>query len=252
VTASPTGDGHDAGGEDTDYVPPDDGAVPADAWRLLNHMLTDTRRERMLQVAAGRTRRFRLVLQDIHNPHNVSAGIRSADAFGIQDVDVVTMKEKFRPSTVARGVAGWLTVRRWQSAAACATALKAEGYLLAAGLPTQSSRPLSELPVDRPLAVVFGNEHDGIHPDWRAHLDLPFTIPMVGMVESLNISVSAAITLFDLTQRAQKDAAARAGYFLPESEREALLSRWTCRQLRAWPEILSRIRSGAPGGTKGL
>jgi tRNA (guanosine-2'-O-)-methyltransferase len=203
--------------------------------------LTEARRDRMRRAAAARTRRIRLVIQDVHQPHNVSACMRSADAFGVQDVDVVIMDARFRPSTAAKGVHDWLTIRRHRQLAPCIESLKVGGYLLAAGVPSEAATPLYELPVDRPIAVVFGNEHAGIHPDWQPHIDLPFTIPMVGMVESLNISVSAAITLAHLT-RAARAALSDDVYLLTEKEREALLCEWVCKQLRSYDERLRRLR----------
>lgn len=206
-------------------------------------MLTDKRRERMLAVAAGRTRRVRLVVQDIHDPHNVSACLRSADAFGVQDCDVVTLKESFRASTVARGVAYWLTVHRHHAIATCAAQLRAEGYKIFAGVPLPGAKPLHELPVDEKIAVVFGNEHAGIDPAWHGFVDQPFTIPMAGMVESLNISVCAAITLQHLTHRA-REALPPAAYHLPDPEQKRLLNAWVCRQITSWPEVLGRLRLG--------
>jgi tRNA (guanosine-2'-O-)-methyltransferase len=205
---------------------------PDDAWELLSPTLTDTRKQRLLQVAAGRTRRIRLVIQDVHQPHNISACMRSAEALGVQDVDVVTMDSRFRPSTAARGVEDWLTIRRHRDVATCVKSLRASGYKIAAGIPQKNALPLHELPVDQPIAVLFGNEHAGLHPDWSSHVDLPFTIPMAGMVESLNISVSAAITLQHLTYAARNQLAPKC-YYLSAKDQQELLGEWVCRQRRS-------------------
>jgi tRNA (guanosine-2'-O-)-methyltransferase len=231
----------------TDHKAFDDDGVPLttdsapDAWRLLAPRLTDTRRRKMEQAAAARTRRIRLVVQDVHNPHNVSACLRSADAFGVQDVDVVTLKEKFRASTVARGVTGWLTVRRHVTVPECVAELRKDGYFIVAGVPRPDAVSLYDLPVDKKLAVVFGNEHEGISKEWLEHVDHPFTIPMVGLVESLNISVCAAITLSHLTRAAR--LALPGPYHLPDAEREALLNEWICRQIPSWQAELARLRA---------
>ena len=215
---------------------------PGDAWALLSSMMTETRRNRMLSASHERTRFLRLVIQDIHNPHNVAACMRSAEAFGVQDVDVVTVKaSKYRSSNAARGVANWLTVRKHASVESCAQNLKADGYVLAAGVPKPGATPLHELPLDRPIAVIFGNEHAGIDLGWHEHIDLPFTIPMVGMVESLNISVCAAITLHHLTLAA-KARVDHAQYYLPEDLRRALLDDWACRHVANWESVLERLR----------
>lgn len=214
---------------------------PADAWRLLSPRLSDARRERMLAVASQRTSFLRLVIQDIHDPHNVSACLRSADAFGILDCDVVDQGERFRTSTVARGTGGWLRMKRWESIATCAASLKEQGYRVVAGFPDAAAVPLAALPLDKPLAVVFGNEHAGVSPEWLPHIDTKFTIPMVGMVESLNISVSAAVTLFTLRQRAQANVAA-ANFYLSAAAREELLCEWICRQVATHEAELVRLR----------
>ncbi len=218
---------------------------PEDAWRLMQAMLTDQRRDRMLHAAENRTRFVRLVVQDVHDPHNVSACLRSAEAFGVQDVDVVTLQETFRASTVARGVNHWLTVRKHKAIEDCAQALRADGFRIVAGVPKAGAKALDELPLDRPIAVVFGNERDGIDPAWHTHIDEPFTIPMVGMVESLNISVSAAIAVHQLTKSARAKVPP-ARYFLKEDERNALLCSWICRQIPAWPEVCARLRAVTP------
>jgi len=204
-------------------------------------MLTEARRERFLKVVSQRTRHIRLVIQDIHEPHNVSACLRSAEAFGVQDCDVVTMKEKFKPSGVARGVNAWLNIQRYVEIASCVKNLRENGFKIVAGVPIQSACPLDDLPVHDKIAVVFGNEHDGIAKEWLDHVDFPFTIPMVGQVESLNISVSAAITLHSLTMRARKHVP-QSSYVITPAEQKKILNEWVCHQFRSWPLLLERLR----------
>lgn len=208
-----------------------DQAPPGRIWKDLVPRLTSTRAERLEGAASRRTNHIRLVIQDVHHPHNVSACLRSAEAFGVLNVHVVTMRESFSPSTVARGVTSWLRVHRHVSVADCAAALKSMGYCIALGVPPHSATfTLPEVPVDIPLAIVFGNEKEGVSPEWREHANLLFTIPMEGLVESLNISVSAAVTLFQLTQRAKKTVEPNA-YFLPETDRLTLLDEWAKEHL---------------------
>ncbi len=215
---------------------------PVDAWDLMNPMLTESRRSRMLQVVNGRTQHVRLVIQDVHDPHNISACLRSADAFGIQHCHVVTLRQSFRASNVARGVDTWLTVHRHHTVEDCVAALRAEGFKLYAGVPAPTAVPLHKLPVDDKIAVVFGNEHAGIDSAWLPHMDHLFTIPMFGMVESLNISVGAAITMQHLTHRS-REVLPTETFHLPESERQGLLNHWICDQLQAWPKMLPRLRA---------
>jgi len=217
------------------------GAFPKDAWELLSPRLTAARRGRILAAAAQRTNHVRLVIQDVHNPHNVSACMRSAEAFGVLNVDVVTMQAKFKVSTVAKGVSNWLRIERHMTAEGCAAALKAAGYRLAGGMPAPHSLALTDIPIDRPVAVLFGNENAGLSPDWLPYLDYQFTIPMRGLVESLNISVAAAVTLFSLTGRAG-EAMGRAAT-LSEAEQTELLNEWICNQTPAYALELERLRN---------
>lgn len=220
--------------------------IPHDAWEILSPYMTETRKHRMLAATAKRTRYVRLVIQDIHNPHNVAACMRSAEAFGVQNVDIVTLRpSKFRPSNASRGVAHWLTVKKHESVKECADALRKAGYLLAAGIPKPHASSLYDLPLDQPIAVIFGNEHDGIDLGWHQEIDLPFTIPMVGMVESLNISVCAAVTLAQLTHAARLQVPEHV-FHLSEPEKKALLNDWVCRHVAQWQDIIQRHRAGPP------
>jgi tRNA (guanosine-2'-O-)-methyltransferase len=187
--------------------------------------LTPQRQARLSAAADQRTNYLRLIIQDIHNPHNVSACLRTAEAFGILNVDVVNLHEKFRVSSVARGVESWLNIRKWLSIEECVKDLKQHGYKLAAGFPAQNSLPLSEVPLSSPIAVIFGNEHDGVDEDWLPHIDYKFTIPMRGLVESLNISVSCGISLYEFTRRAKLEVPSST-YLLSTLEKAQLLEKW--------------------------
>ena len=215
--------------------------TPSDAWNLLSSMITSERRDKMSQVVENRTGHIRLIVQDIHNPHNVSACLRSADAFGVQFIDVVTLKKSYKASSVTKGSRHWLTIQNHQSVEECVASLKKAGYLIAAGMPPHSgSVSLSELPISKPVAVLFGNEHEGVHESWKPHINIHFSIPMFGMVESLNISVSAAVTLQRLTERARASESEK--YQLTVSQKEALLNEWIFRQFKRNEKILSRLR----------
>jgi tRNA (guanosine-2'-O-)-methyltransferase len=197
----------------------------------------------MAATVTKRTRRIKLVIQDIHNPHNISACLRTAEAFGIQDVDIVSHKEKYRPSGPAKGVGGWLTLRAVQGIAESVRLLRAEGFRIATAMPSPSGITLADLPVDKPIAIVFGNEHLGVDFSWQQHADYSFTVPMLGVVESLNISVAAGISLYTLRQKLDLTQPPEV-VALPKEEQAYLLSQWICRQFRNWPEQLRRLKGG--------
>ncbi len=213
---------------------------PADAWDILHKQLTEKRQEKLLSRSQQRTSHIRLVLQDIHHPHNVSACLRSAEAFGIQKVDIISDKKSFRPTTVAKGVSSWLDITVHYQISDYAKSIKEKGYKLYAGMPSDTSQPLEKVDVDQPLAILFGNEKHGVYDEWLPHLDGMFTIPMSGFVESLNISVSAAITLHYLTNKAKDQL--RENYFLSNCERAKVLNQWSCQNLPSWETMYRALK----------
>lgn len=219
--------------------------LPPDLWEVLRARFSPARQQRILDVVGKRTAHVRLVLQDVHLPHNISACLRSAEAFGVSHCDIVRIKpSRFKPSGAARGVESWLQVQAYSSIPECAAVLKASGYHIVAAIPRQEAVVLEAVPIDKPLAVLFGNEHAGVDPQWNEYIDGYFTIPMCGMVESLNISVSAAVSLFSLTQRMQAELP-RETYYLSQVQQQALLGEWVSRQLpRSWEMEYDRYKRG--------
>jgi len=205
--------------------------IPEDSWDVLSEILTPNRRDRLSAAVQKRTKHVRLILQDVHNPHNISACLRSAEAFGIQHIDIVTLNEPFRASTSARGVADWLTISKWKSIEECAVAVKSEGYLIAAGMPAPESVSLHDLSLENPMAILFGNEHAGVSEDWGQFVDIYFTIPMMGLVESMNISVCAAITMHHLVYKL--NAIKHPSQFINPSDQKKLLGAWARKTLTA-------------------
>jgi tRNA (guanosine-2'-O-)-methyltransferase len=182
------------------------------AWSLLSQKLTPERRARIEKVVERRTPHIRLVIQDVHDPHNVSACLRSAEAFGVYQVDIVTVLKKFKPSTVARGTVKWLDIHYWASIEDCAQNLKNLGYRILTADPGEHLESIWDLSVQQKIAVVLGNEHSGTHADWKKYVDGSFTIPIAGMVESLNISVAAALSLNILVERSRQSVPAPSFY----------------------------------------
>jgi len=158
-------------------------------------MVTPERLKRIDEVVRGRTDSLVLVLDRIADPHNSSAVLRSADAFGVQTVHVIVGTQGFRASRgVSKGTHRWLDVVRYESAEACARRLKLDGYAIYVAAMGSEIRPEDLRDMPR-LAVVFGNEHRGVSAAMQGLADGTFAIPMRGFVESLNVSVAAAITM---------------------------------------------------------
>ncbi len=174
---------------------------PADVViEALSPVVTSERLRRIDEVVQNRTDELVLVLDCIADPHNSSAVLRSADAFGVQTVHVIVGERGFRASRgVSKGTHRWLDVVRYRSAEACVRRLKDDGYAVYVAAMGADIAPEDLHDAPR-LAVVFGNEHSGVSPEMRSLADGTFAIPMRGFVESLNISVAAAITIQTLAR----------------------------------------------------
>ncbi len=189
------------------------------------HLLTPERRQRMLDVLRQRTRHIVVGMEAVDDGHNQAAILRSADAFGVQEIAVVTGRGGFEPSErVTQGTHKWLTIHRYEDIRQAIESLRGRGYRIWASRLDKRAVPLPEVDVSRPAAFFFGNEHEGLSEEAVALADETFVIPMVGFAQSLNVSVAAAITLFHTTQRARHELG--ASYFLTREEQSQLLRHW--------------------------
>ena len=203
---------------------------------------TDTRRRRMQAVLEGRTRRVCLVLEDIFQPHNAAACFRTCEAFGVQDVHfIINRNDVFRgkyASGVAMGSDKWLTKTRWgvkkydwkapetspyEATSECLHALKEKGYRIVATTLREDSVPPESIPLDKPIALLIGSEERGLSDTAHRLADMAVQIPMQGFVQSLNLSVCAALLLRAITLNLRE----RAGHIgLSEEEKRALYLEW--------------------------
>lgn len=173
-------------------------ALPAPAAEVVaafDAFVTDERKARIEAVLAHRTRAVIPVLERLSDPHNAAAILRSCDAFGVQEAHVIDEQARFVASSrVAKGAERWLDLVRHDSTRTCLEGLRARGYrvLVASMEGTHTPEELSS--IER-VALVFGNEHHGVSAEMRELADGSYRIPMRGFVESLNVSVAAAITL---------------------------------------------------------
>ncbi|CAM4144673.1 RNA methyltransferase [Flavobacterium antarcticum] len=172
---------------------------------FLENILTDNRKERFATVLANRTNHFTVAMEDVFQLHNTSAVMRSCEVFGVQELNIV--EEKFGKSIdkeIAMGAQKWVDVNRFESITNCIESLKSKGYQIIATTPHDNDCMLDDFDVSRKSAFFFGTERDGLSEEVLKNADGFLKIPMVGFTESLNISVSAAITLQNLTSRLRK------------------------------------------------
>lgn len=194
----------------------------------LSGFVSETRRNKFDEVLNFRTRYLTIVLEDLYQPHNASAVLRSCDIFGIQDIHIIENKNAYTVHRdIALGSPKWLTTHKYQQHAnntlACITSLKEKGYKIVATSPNEKSKTLENLSIDKPIALVFGTELTGISETIKEHADEFVHIPMFGFTESFNLSVSAALCLHNAISKLHKSDIA---WNLTALEKEELLLRW--------------------------
>ena len=193
----------------------------------------------LCRAADHRTRYVTALAENMFHGQNAAALMRHCEAFGVQRLHTVEAVCPFEPNpTIARGTEQWVDLVRHASTADALRVLKEEGYRIVATTPHRgSSTPETFDVAAGPFALVFGTEHAGISDEVIAAADEFLRIPMCGMVESLNVSASAAILLYQLTERMRRTV---AGWQLDEEAHTELLYRWMCGSVKDAPQILQR------------
>jgi tRNA (guanosine-2'-O-)-methyltransferase len=216
---------------------------PGRATELLRPFVLPERLERLRTVIANRTRRLTLLLEEVHDAHNISACIRTCEAFGLLELHLIPAASK--PLKVSRLVASgadrWLTVHIHDDLDGARRALKERGYRLAVTDPREGPglHTPSDIPIDAPLCIAFGNEKEGVSARLLAAADLRLHIPMSGFVESLNISVAVAISVARIRERFEQMPA--ASWRLEGDQQAALLDRWILEDVPHARTILEEI-----------
>ena len=205
----------------------------------LTKFITDERREVLERTVDSRTHYMRILTENMFHPQNASAIMRHCEAFGIQQIHTVEDRCKFDPSVnIVRGTQKWVDVEHHDTTAEALAALKAEGYRIVATTPHRCSATPETFDVTKgKFALVFGTEHAGISDEVIAAADDFLMIPMCGMVESLNVSASAAILIYMLSERIRQTV---DGWQLTEEQKLKLLTRWTMSSVRDYERILRR------------
>ena len=191
--------------------------------------MTPERSTKIRKVLNRRQGGLVLVMENVHDPHNISAVMRTCDAVGVQDLYVLTTKiathKRFGKKSSA-SAAGWLTIHQYDNTRECMEAVRQKcDKIFATHLGVQS-QSLYDLDLTTRVALVFGNEHAGVTDECLGYCDGNFIIPQVGMVQSLNISVACAITLYEAFRQRQNAGLYDGTPNLPESEWKALANKW--------------------------
>jgi len=190
--------------------------------------MTPERQERLLAVLKKRQINLTVVLENVFDPHNISAVMRSCDAVGIQEIYVLNTRipphKKWGPRS-SSSADKWLSIHQFTNIVDCFAALRSKYDIILTTHLGSDALPLYEIDFTRSMALIFGNEHDGVSNEIREKADGNFVIPQVGMIRSLNISVACAVTLYEAFRQKH-----RAGHYdqqqLPPDVFDILSASW--------------------------
>lgn len=212
-------------------------------------MITEDRLARFSEVLDLRTRYLTIVLEDIFQSQNASAVLRTCELTGVQDVHIIENRYSFEiHPDIVLGSSKWLNIHRYKggenNSHAAISALKEKGYRILATSPKPGGSMLPDISLDKPIALLFGTERRGLSATAFDLADDTLSIPMAGFTESFNISVSAAIILFNLTTRLRSS---EANWKLSETERQAILLEWCRRSVKRIKLIERNYYKNNPG-----
>lgn len=205
---------------------------------LIEHLLqfiTPEKKARMEVVVARRTNHLRLVLEDIFQPHNASAVMRTCECFGVQHLHVIENKNTYTLNReVAMGSSNWIHLHRHRcenhdNTLECMKQLRQDGYRIVATSLDPESVPIQQLPIDQKISLWFGTEEHGLSGEVLESADFHVHIPMLGFTQSFNISVSAAICLYEIRGRMQKEGIPSG---LTPRERRQIYRLWLRRSVK--------------------
>ena len=204
----------------------------------LESFLTERRLARNKEVVRNRTNFLSVAIEDVYQLHNTSAVMRSCDVFGVQNLHVIEeVNLKKIDREIAMGAQKWVDIQRYTSTEQCMDHLESQGYQLIATTPHGDCEDINHFVLDRPSVLFFGKETDGLRPQVLERAAVRLKIPMVGFTESLNISVSAAILLQELTNQLRKH---NLPWQLSPEEQLALRFEWAKKTLKSHEEITKR------------
>ena len=203
----------------------------------LENYLTENRSARFSQVLSQRTKHFTVATEDVYQLHNTSAVMRSCDVFGIQELNIVEeVNSKTIDSEIAMGAQKWVDLNRFHSVKDCLDSLKQKGYDIVATTPHTNDTLLHEFDITKKSCFFFGRETEGLSQDVIDSADCFLKIPMVGFTESLNISVSAAIILQDVTAKLKQS---NIDWQLSETEKNEKRLDWIKKTIKSYDEIVA-------------
>lgn len=212
---------------------------------FLREFISPNKNDLIEKTLPNRTRYLTVVLEDIFQPHNASAVIRSCESFGVQDIHIIEGSNRYRVNPdITLGSTKWVDIYRYNkknndNTEACLSSLKQKGYKIAATTLKTESIALENIPITEKLALCFGKEDMGLSEKAHQMADYFIKIPMLGFTQSLNLSVSAAICMYEIANRMRKE---NINYQLGDREMRLLKIQWYFRILKKPEKYLEQFR----------
>lgn len=209
----------------------------------LEGFLTENKQELFERVLAKRTKHITIAIEDVYHQHNAGALVRTADCFGIQDVHVMENSYNNRvTNSISRGADKWVDMhvytREENNTLNCINEIKKQGYQIVATSPHADDFDLADFDITKKSALFFGAEKVGISDIVRENADTFVKIPIVGFTESFNVSVAAAIMLYDITNRMYNS---NISWQLTEEEKVDIKLQWTLQTIPRGQEVMDNF-----------
>lgn len=208
---------------------------------VLSEFITDKKKARIEEVLCCRTNYLTFVLEDIFQPQNASATIRTGEILGLSDVHIISKRNKctLNPD-VTLGSSQWINLNRYNNTKFALDRLKSDGYSIVATSLDEQSINLEDFPINNKMAIFFGTELTGLSAEAFEAADLYLKIPMHGFTQSYNISVAVAIVMYSLSIRLRKSS---INYLLDEAEKSNLRLKYYRQVVKNYQFIENLINS---------
>lgn len=192
-----------------------------------------------MKVLNQRTRHITTVLENVYQPHNISAVMRSCECFGVQDLHIIESVNSFRANKdIALGASKWISLHRYPTTSQCLSELKSKGYRLAALSLRSDAEPLEALDISEKLAICIGTEETGLSDEAHDLADQYIKIPMFGFTQSFNLSVTTALCLYELNKHLRQS---NMDWSIPDDEKKVIFLDWLKQVVPNAEKILNHM-----------
>ncbi len=194
----------------------------------MREFLTERRLNKITHVVKERQHSLRVVIENVHDPHNVSAIFRTCDAVGVPKISLLYNTESFpKISRISSSSANkWIEKERFSDTAECFASLRKEGFKIYSTMLDETAKNIYDVDFTEKIAIVMGNEHRGVSDEAAELSDGLIYIPMHGMIQSLNVSVATAVILYE-AQRQRLAAGMYEKSELPADQIENMIDEWS-------------------------